>query len=144
MRQDVSKGTMNNLKKKYQISFRRFITAKSGGGSVAPHVGADRGFIRTWISNKLLKDMTWNNYGSVWVIDHIVPLRLFDMTNPEELKIAFHYKNITPLYKEDNLYKEGSIDFSLFLLDRIPQCDIVHKLRERLLQENMRLRKYLD
>lgn len=142
MRQDVSKKTMDNLKKRYQISFRRWIMGESGG-TVAPYIGADIGFVREWIASKFLAGMNWNNYGTSWVIDHIVPVRLFDLTNTEDLKLVWHYKNVMPLYKEDNLYKEGALEFSLQMLQKVPQCEIVEKLKERLFCESERLKKYL-
>lgn len=142
MRQDVTKKAMSDLKKRYQISFRRWVMGKSGG-TVAPYVGADVSFVREWLSNRFLEGMNWNNYGTTWVVDHIVPVRLFDLTNNDDLRVVWHYKNIMPLFKEDNLYKEGELNFSLLMLDRIPQCEIVENLRVRLLQDHSRLNKYL-
>jgi hypothetical protein len=143
MRQDVSLKTMSDLKKRFQISFRRWITTRGGGSTIGPYVGADVAFVRNWISERMIEGMNWNNYGDVWVIDHIVPVRLFDMTNDEDLKIVWHYKNVMPLLREDNLYKEGALDFSIKILDRLPPCEIVEKLKERLLRDVGRLDKYL-
>ncbi len=145
MRQDIArKINVNNLKKKYQVSFRRWIIAGSGGGTISPYIGADLVFVREWLAKAFLPEMNWNNYGHVWVIDHVVPVRLFDLTSPEDLKIVWHYKNVMPLFKEDNLYKEGAIDFSLLILERLPPCEVTIKLKERLLQESERLKKYLQ
>lgn len=91
----------------------------------------------------MLIGMNWNNYGSTWVIDHVVPLRLFDFTNDDDLRVCLHYKNTMPLFKEDNLYKEGAIDFSIKILEYIPQCAIVEKLLLVLRKENDRLDKYM-
>lgn len=143
MRQDISKGTQNNLRKRYQMSFRRWLTARSGGGTIAPYIGADLHYVRKWVSDKFLPEMNWNNYGDIWVIDHIVPLRLFDFSNSEDLKVALHYKNIMPLLKEDNLYKEGAIDFSIEILCEVPRCLVTEKLKVILSLEKDRLQKYL-
>jgi hypothetical protein len=143
MRQDVSKRTMDNLKKKYQASFRRWLVGQGGGGTIAPYVGHNLIFVRNWIESRHLVGMTWGTYGEIWVVDHIVPLRLFDMTNEEELRVALHYKNLMPLYKQDNMCKDGAIEFSMLVLERVPYCGVVAKLKEKLLQENKRLNKYL-
>lgn len=143
MRQDVSKATMSNLRKRYQIAFRRWIRVKSGGRTIAPYIGADVWVVRNRLQEMMFHDMNWNNYGSKWVIDHIVPLRLFDMTNEEELRICLHYKNLMPLYREDNLYKEGAIEFTVKVLEKIPPCEIVNKLKEKATTDSSRLNKYL-
>lgn len=143
MRQDVSKKTMRDLRKRYQIGFRRWIMAASGGGVASKYVGTDIDTARQWLKDRMIDGMNWSNYGSVWVIDHVVPLRLFDFTNEEDLKVSLHYKNTMPLFKEDNLYKEGAIDFSIRVLELAPYCKIVGLLKHKLHLENQRLNKYL-
>ena len=52
--------------------------------------------------------MSWDNYGD-WHVDHIRPCASFDLTNEDEQRICFHYKNLQPLWGPDNLEK-GSKD----------------------------------
>lgn len=52
--------------------------------------------------------MSWNNYGE-WHIDHIRPCASFDLSNIEDQKICFNYKNLQPLWAEDNLRKGAKI-----------------------------------
>jgi hypothetical protein len=132
-----------NLKKRYQIAFRRWLTCHAPAKSIVSYIGADIVFVRGWIMEKWLPGMHWNNYGDVWVIDHIVPVRLFDFSKSEDLRLALHYKNIMPLFKEDNLYKEGNISFSLEILKCIPSCEITEGLNSILLKESHRMDKYL-
>ncbi len=143
MTQNVSKGTLSGIKKKYQISFRRWLVAGSGGGTIAPYIGASNYDVRRWLEKMFLREMNWTNYGHVWVVDHLVPVRLFDMFKEEDLKLVFNYKNIMPLLKEDNLYKEGALEFSMKMLERLPECEIVAGLKERLRPEINRLDKYM-
>ena len=49
--------------------------------------------------------MTWENYGTMWHIDHIVPCAFFDLSDPEQQKQCFNWKNLQPLTWEDNLSK---------------------------------------
>ena len=39
------------------------------------------------------------------MIDHIRALVLFDLTDPEQRRIAFHYTNLQPLWALDNVRK---------------------------------------
>ena len=60
--------------------------------------------LRAHLQGKFTEGMTWDNYGK-WHIDHIRPLASFDLKNPPEVKEAFHFTNLQPLWATDNLKK---------------------------------------
>jgi hypothetical protein len=132
------------IRKKQQIAFRRWMTGKSGGAAISKYVGIDIGSLRQWINERMMEGMHWNNYGEVWVIDHIVPMRMFDIFNEDELKICWHYKNLMPLFKEDNLNKEGNVFYAFLLLDKIKGDDYFYnRLYERIVPEVDKMNKYI-
>jgi hypothetical protein len=48
--------------------------------------------------------MSWDNYNPKgWHIDHIIPCRTFDLTDPEQQRKCFHYTNQRPLWWHENL-----------------------------------------
>jgi hypothetical protein len=57
--------------------------------------------------------MTWNNHGSYWHIDHILPCASFDLTDPEQQKRCFHYTNLQPLEAKENIRKGAKIPTEL-------------------------------
>ena len=56
------------------------------------------------LESKFTKDMTRKNYGK-WRVDHIKPCASFDLSDPEQQKLCFHYTNLQPLWANDNLKK---------------------------------------
>src|ERR1039457_5195253 len=47
-----------------------------------------------------------------WQVDHIVPISHFNVIDPEEQRIAFHYSNLQPLWGDDNRIKLDSLDWN--------------------------------
>ena len=54
-------------------------------------------------------EFTMENRGSVWHIDHVIPLSHFDLEDPVQQLIAFNWRNTAPLLAKDNLAKNNSI-----------------------------------
>lgn len=69
--------------------------------------GCDVEELKTYLEKRFLPEWNWGNHGKVWHIDHIKPLSKFDLTNESEQKKAFHYTNLQPLLKRDNLIKHN-------------------------------------
>jgi hypothetical protein len=56
------------------------------------------------LESKFKSGMTKENHG-LWHIDHIKPCASFDLTDPEQQAICFHYTNLQPLWAVDNRRK---------------------------------------
>lgn len=57
--------------------------------------------------------MSWDNYGvgrllkaRTWQIDHIIPRKFFDLTKEDNQRICFNYRNLQPLWSEENNSKK--------------------------------------
>lgn len=61
------------------------------------------------LENMFIGNMSWNNHGTVWHIDHIRPCSSFDLSKESEQRICFHYTNMQPLFAKDNLVKGNRI-----------------------------------
>ncbi len=65
---------------------------------------------RIHIEKQFKPGMSWDNYGYYgWHVDHIMPLKAFDLRKLSEQKKAFHYKNLQPLWAKENLTKSAKI-----------------------------------
>ncbi len=134
-------------KNRQLLDFRRFIRGESGGYFIVPFLGTDISiyFIKEWLESKFTQEMSWENYGSYWVVDHLVPLRLFNLYDENELKICWNYRNLMPLLKEDNLKKEGNSFFAFELLYELKNKDYLYRvLFDRILPEVQWMCKYID
>ena len=73
-------------------------------------LGCSAQFLRTYLENKFLEGMTWDNYGKDgWHVDHIIPCSSFDLTDQSQQLICFHYTNLQPLWAIDNIKKGNKI-----------------------------------
>lgn len=79
-------------------------------GSAVDDLGCSIDELKAHLESQFQPGMSWENQGKgkdKWNIDHIVPLKKFDLSNPEELKKACNYKNLQPLWETDH-YKKTS------------------------------------
>lgn len=58
---------------------------------------------------KTEEQMSWDNYGIRWHIDHVIPLATLELTDENGFCRACHYTNLQPLWAEDNLSKGDSL-----------------------------------
>lgn len=73
-------------------------------------IGCKRLFFIAHIESLFKPGMTWENYGKGgWEIDHKKPCSSFDLTDPEQQKACFHYTNMQPLWKLENMKKGRKI-----------------------------------
>lgn len=68
-------------------------------------LGCTRQQLRCWLEYQFTADITWQNYAEYWHIDHVVPIRFFDIDNAYERQVCFHWTNLKPLNKDENLAK---------------------------------------
>jgi hypothetical protein len=70
-------------------------------------LGCSINLLKQHLEFQFKPEMTWENHGKVWEIDHIIPCALFNLTDIEQQKQCFHYTNLQPLFKTTDI----AIDF---------------------------------
>ena len=94
-----------NLRSRFNSAIKRVNkTDRRKWTSVINLLGCSIEEFKIMISKKFKKGMNWNNYGE-WHLDHIKPVAKFDLTKKDEQVKAFNYKNLQPLWAEENLKK---------------------------------------
>jgi len=71
-------------------------------------VGCSVAELQAHLEWQFLPGMTWGNYGrgmGKWNMDHIRPCASFDMTDQQQVLECFNWRNLRPLWWQDNLAK---------------------------------------
>ena len=71
-------------------------------------VGCSVSELRNYLEKQFTQGMTWENYGD-WHIDHIKPCASFNLEKEQDQLKCFNFKNLQPLWSEDNLRKGSKI-----------------------------------
>jgi hypothetical protein len=72
-------------------------------------LGCSLGFLKKWFEFLFEEDMAFENHGSLWHIDHVIPCSLFNVSVDEEQKRCFHWTNLQPLRAEINISKNNKL-----------------------------------
>lgn len=60
-----------------------------------------------WIESQFYSDMSWDNHGELWHVDHVVPCHWFNLLDETERKICFCWINMRPLYAKINMGRKN-------------------------------------
>ncbi len=88
---------------------RMAMTKVKRRSKVVKYIGCSLEEFRQHIASQFTPEMTWDNHGSYWVLDHIIPCAKFDLTNPQQQLECFHFLNIRPLEKRANMIKHAKL-----------------------------------
>jgi hypothetical protein len=82
-----------------------------GGRPTFSLLGYSSEDLKNHLERQFLDGMTWENYGPVWHIDHILPLASFSYETPDcdGFKAAWAITNLRPLWAKDNIKKGAKV-----------------------------------
>ena len=83
---------------------------KNKTNSTFHYIGCSIDYLKNWLKYNFKEDMSWENYGSKWHIDHIIPCSSFDFTVEDNIHKCFHWSNLTPLDALENIKKSDKIN----------------------------------
>lgn len=110
-------------KRKVDLSFRLSMNLRSRVASflkgrsipkktkLTKYLGCELKDLINYLESQFDSNMNWDNYGSYWHVDHIIPLASFDLTSLESQLEAFNYKNLQPLERIENIKKGARLDY---------------------------------
>lgn len=104
-REDPIYKLKQNIRNLIKNAFLRKFTLKSK--KTLEILGCDYDYFVIYLSSLFTDEMTWENYGEIWEIDHIIPIS--SAINEKEILELNNYKNLRPLLKVDNRKKGKKI-----------------------------------
>lgn len=68
--------------------------------------------LKTHLEKLFKPGMTWDNYGTVWHIDHKIPIAAFNFERPEDIdfRLCWSLKNLQPLEAKVNMSKGARLE----------------------------------
>jgi hypothetical protein len=85
------------------------LAGKSKQAPTLALIGCSLDALRKHLESLFDRHMNWDNYGSYWHVDHIVPLCAFDLSDGRQLALAMNWQNLQPLEAIANKSKNGKI-----------------------------------
>ena len=101
-------------------------------------LGKDCNLYKKWIEYHFTPEMNWSNIG----IDHVKAICLFDVSDDEQLKEAFSWKNTQPLLKQDHRQKGTKFNILDYQL-QFTKAYQFNKLNEERFNETFLLMRYI-
>ncbi len=72
-------------------------------------IGCEVDVLKSWLEFQFEDGMTWDNLGSHWQIDHILPIAAFDFTKDQDKRVCFSWTNLQPLTSVENRKKSDTL-----------------------------------
>lgn len=95
------------LRMQLRIRINDAIRSDQKAGSAVRDLGCSIDFLRQYLEAQFQPEMSWDNHGKLWEIDHIRPLATFDLSVKKQFLKACHYMNLRPLLRSENLERRS-------------------------------------
>jgi hypothetical protein len=103
---DISYRVQSNISRRIRYELNTLLKGKKAKRTVEL-LGCSIEELKQYIESKFTDKMSWDNYGSVWEIDHIIPCVSWDLTKEFDNKCCWNYRNMQPLIREENRSKKA-------------------------------------
>lgn len=97
-------------KRKWQISLRRYVLEKHPCIFYAPYFGLDIKNMRQWFEYQFKDGANWDNFGTAWQFDHVIPVTFFDFSKEQELKMCWNFTNLRAEHFQINKDRGNRLD----------------------------------
>jgi hypothetical protein len=103
-KEEIEFRLIKNLRSRTRFALKKWDTIKSDNTVLL--LGCSISYFKEYFCSLFIENMNWEEFmnGNIH-IDHIIPCIKFNLKNEDEQRKCFHYTNLQPLWKIDNLKK---------------------------------------
>ena len=133
-----------NFRRKHKEHVNNYTKSIKSGfkvDSYSKDLNCHKKFFKSWIESNFIGDMNWDNYGTMWNIDHLIPMRLL---NDENKNILTNHRNIKPVLVSHNLVKNGKILKSEILSHKNKYLVFIYTIDNDTIEYYKKMDNYLD
>jgi len=98
---------VTNLRTKLRFVLNRERVRKSE--KTITMIGCTYNQLKVHLESGFKRGMRWDNYGTLWHVDHVIPCAAFDHTDPKQRAQCWHWTNLRALDAKKNLQKSDKI-----------------------------------
>ena len=115
LKKEKTKWCANERKSNINYRLKKSLAAKlrtvlQKVNTTMSYIGCPIQYLREWFEYNFTIEMNWNNYGSYWSIDHVIPVKYFDLSDEKEKLTCWNWTNLVPLEASLNSSKKSSIN----------------------------------
>jgi len=93
----------------YRARLNQFFSGKKKTAPTVIALGCSAKHACDHLESQFADGMTWDNYGTAWVVDHIFPLAKADLHDSVEFLAVCNWRNLQPLTPEENREKSDKV-----------------------------------
>lgn len=134
-------------RKNIEPAFRLKITCKTRlrqsikkNYATVKYIGTSVENLKEWIQFCFSEKMSFNNHGSYWHVDHVIPISLFDLTNQDDIDLCFNWRNLSPLSAKENLSKNKKLNYEQI---REHFRSLIRYAKTKDIEERIETKKYM-
>jgi hypothetical protein len=133
IKQNSNKRYKNDIQHRLKIVLRSRILSALKNKNITKNkktselIGCDIPSFKKYLEQLFKIGMSWENFGE-WEIDHKIPCCLFDLTDVEHQKVCFNFRNLQPLWWEENAKKNKYINFEININEYVKNFNICNTI----------------
>jgi hypothetical protein len=108
---DINYKLKENTSRRIRYELNTLLKGKKTKRTIE-YIGCTIDELKLHIEKQFTQEMSWENYGSYWHIDHIIPCAAWDLIKEEDNKYCWNFRNLQPLESSENQSKKDKYEIN--------------------------------